>query len=137
MPLIGVLLSQYWKPLLLAVLVASALAYRAILIHQRDAAQQEVAQLTTEAAALRTSNQALGAMIDRQNAAVAELKARADAAVNTMAAKEAAASREGATAEGKAEQQGRALIAASIDAASGCEGAIRWGNAQAAELSSW
>jgi len=137
MPLIGVLLSHYWKPLLLAVLVASALAYRAILIHQRDAAQQEVAQLTAEAAALRTSNQALGAMIDRQNAAVAELKATADAAVNTMAANEAAASREGATAEGKAEQQGRALIAAPIDAASGCEGAIRWGNARAVELSSW
>ena len=94
MPLIGIFLSHYWKPLALGVLMASAFAYRAILIHQRDEAREKVAQLTVEAAALRSSNQALGAMIDRQNAAVAELKARADAAVNAMAASEEAASRE-------------------------------------------
>ena len=137
MPLIGILLSHYWKPLALTVLVASALAYRAILIHQRNDAREKVAQITAEAVALRTSNQALGAMIDRQNAAVAELKARADAAVNAMASREEGAAREGAAAHGQAEQQARELIAAPIDINSGCEGAIRWGNAQAAELSSW
>lgn len=137
MPLIGILLSHCWKPLLLAALVVSALAYRAILIHERDDARKKVAQLTAEAAALRASNQALGALIDRQNAAVAELKARAGAAVNAMAANEEAASREGAAAEDQAQQQARALITAPIDSNSGCEGAIRWGNAQAAELSSW
>ena len=137
MPLIGMLLSHYWKPLLLAVLLASALAYRGILIHQRNDARAKVAQLAAEAAALRASNQALGAMIDRQNAAVAELKARADGAVNAMAAREEGASREGAAAQGQAAQQARALIAAPIDRNSGCEGAIRWGNAQAPELSSW
>lgn len=137
MPLIGILLSHYWKPLALAVLLASAFAYRAILIHQRDAAREQGARLTAEAAALRAGNQALGAMIDRQNAAVAELKARADAAVNAMAANEEAASRAGAAAQGTAEQAGRALLAAPIDVNSGCEGAIRWGNARAAELSSW
>ena len=137
MPLIGIFLSHYWKPLALAVLVASALAYRAILIHERNDAREKVAQLTAEAAALRTNNQALGAMIDRQNAAVAELRAKADAAVDAMAASEETASREGAAAQGQAEQQARALIAAPIDANSGCEGAIRWGNAQAAELASW
>ena len=59
-----------------------------------------------EVTALRTTNQALGATIDRQNAAVAELKARADAAENAMAVAENAASRAGAVAEGAAEQQG-------------------------------
>jgi hypothetical protein len=137
MPLIGVLLSQYWKPLALAVLIAVALAYRAVLIHERDSARAQVAELTSEAAALRTSNQALGAMIDRQNAAVAQLKARADAAENAMTASEDAAARAGIAAEGTAEQQSQALIAAPIDPSSGCEGAIRWGNEQAGELSSW
>jgi hypothetical protein len=137
MPLLGALFSRYWKPLGLAVLVASALAYRAILIHQRNDAREQAAQLSAEAGALRTSNQALGGTIDRQNAAVAELKAKADAAVNAMAASEDAAAREGAAAEGQAQQQARALIAAPIDFNSGCQGAIRWGNAQAAELASW
>jgi hypothetical protein len=137
MPLIGVLLSSYWKPLLLAVLVASAVAYRAILIHERNDALAKVAQLTAEAAALRISNQALGATIDRQNAAVAELQTAATAAANAMASREQAASVEGAAAQGQADQQAHALIAAPIDINSGCEGAIRWGNAQAEELSSW
>ena len=59
-------------------LVATALAYRAVLLHQRDDARA-TAQLSAEAAALRTANQALGSTMERQNQAVAELKARADA----------------------------------------------------------
>jgi hypothetical protein len=137
MALIGVILSQYWKPLALSVLMAAAFAYRTVLIHQRDEARDQVVQLTAEATALRTSNQALGASIAQQNAAVTELKARADAAVNTMAANEAAALSDGATAQEQAQQQAHALIASSIDANSGCQGAIQWGNAQAAELSAW
>ncbi len=137
MPLIAVFLSHYWKPLALLVLVAAAFAYRAVLIHERDGARAQAAQLSLEVTALQTTNQALGATIDRQNAAVAELKARADAAENAMAVAENAASRAGAVAEGAAEQQGQALMAAPIDAGAGCEGAIRWGNARAAELAAW
>jgi|HubBroStandDraft_6_1064221.scaffolds.fasta_scaffold148146_3 hypothetical protein len=137
MPLIGVLLTRYWKPLALAVLIAAAFAYRAILIHERDRARVQLAELTAEAAALRASNQALGAMIDRQNEAVAGLKARADAAENAMTASEDGAARAGNAAAGAAEQQGQALITAPIDANTGCEGAIRWGNTQAGALSSW
>ena len=110
---------------------------RAVLLHQLNAAQEQVTELTAEAAALRTNNQALGAMIDRQNAAVAELKARADAAVNTMAANEAAADRAGTAVQAKAQQRAQSLMTAAIDADSGCEGAIQWGNAQAPGLSSW
>jgi len=39
MPMIGLILSQYWKPLALVVLIAAALAYRSVLIHQRDEAR--------------------------------------------------------------------------------------------------
>jgi hypothetical protein len=137
MPLIGILLSRYWKLLALGALLAGAIAYRAVLLHQLNAARERVTQLTAEAAALRINNQALGAMIDRQNAAVAELKARADAAVNTMAANEAAADRAGTAVQAQAQQQAQSLMTAAIDADSGCEGAIRWGNAQAPELSAW
>ena len=137
MALAGLILSQYWKPLMLCALIAAALVYRATLIHQRDATRTQVAQLATDNAALRVSNQALSATISEQNAAVTALKARADAAVNTMAANESAALRAGAAAEGRAQQQAQALLAASIDANSGCEGAIRWGNAEAAELAKW
>jgi hypothetical protein len=137
MPLIAIMLSHYWKPLALVVLVAAALGYRTVLVHERGDALKKVARLTAEAVALRASNQALGATIDRQNAAVADIKTRADAAVNAMAADQAAAAREGEAAETKSEQEGRALIAAPIDSKSGCEGAIQWGNAQAAGLSSW
>ncbi len=95
MPLIAIMLSHYWKPLALVVLVAAALGYRTVLVHERGDALKKVAQLTAEAVALRASNQALGATIDRQNAAVADIKTRADAAVNAMAADQAAAAREG------------------------------------------
>ena len=137
MPLIATLLATYWKPLALALLVASAFAYRALLIHQRDEARTQVAQLTAEAAALRASNELLGASIGRQNAAVGDLKARADSEVNAMAASEAAAHREAAATLEQAQQQAQALSLAPIDPNAGCAGAIRWGNAQAAELSSW
>ncbi len=137
MPLIGILLSRYWKPLALAVLVATALAYRAVLLHERDDARAQTAQLSAEAAALRTANQALGATVEQQNQAVAQLKARADAVANAMTASEAAASRAASAEQDAAQQQERALAAARIDATAGCEGAIKWGNAQAGGLSSW
>ncbi len=137
MALIGTLLLSYWKPLAMLALIIVAFGYRELLVHQRDEARQQAAQLTAEADALRTSNQALTASIEQQNAAVARIKARADAAVNTMAANAVAAQKAGAAVQVQAQQQAQSLMAASIDASSGCEGAIRWGNAQAAELSSW
>ena len=137
MPLIATLLLRYWKPLALGVLIASAFAYRAILIHQRDDARAQAVELTAEAAVLRASNQALGVSIGRQNAAVADLKARADAEVNAMAANAAAAQRAAVAAMDQAQQQAQALSAAPIEPNAGCAGAIRWGNAQAAELSLW
>ncbi|HXN86884.1 MAG TPA: hypothetical protein VN867_12485 [Candidatus Binataceae bacterium] len=137
MPLIGVLLARYWKPLALVVLLAGAFAYRVELIHQRNSALAEVAQLTAEAAALRVNNQALGASIQVQNAAIAKLKGDGDAAAQMMNSRMAAASMAGIAVAARGADQARALIAAPIESGSGCEGAIQWGNARAAELSSW
>jgi cell division protein FtsB len=137
MPLIASALLRYWKPLALVALLACALAYCALLIHQRDSALAQVVQLTAEAAALRVSNQALGASIQVQNAAIAKLKGDADAAAQMMNSRMAAASIAGIAAAARGADQARALIAAPIESGSGCEGAIQWGNARAAELSSW
>ena len=137
MPLIGSLLVSYWKPLALMALIAGALAYRTILIHERDSARAQVVQLNQEAAALRASNQALGAAIQLQNAAVGKLKADADAATQVMNSRMAAASIAGIAAAARGADQARTLIAAPIESSSGCAGAIQWGNARATELSSW
>jgi len=141
MPLLGILLSQYWKPVALAVLIASALAYRTVLLHERDDARAQAAQLSAQAQAqaqaLRVANQAFGATVDRQNQAVAQLKARADAVENALTAREKAAAGEAAAAQDEAAQQGRALTAAPIDVTAGCDGAIKWANARGPELSSW
>ena len=137
MPLIASILVRYWKPLALAAVLAGAIAYRAALIHERNSALAQVVQLTAEAAALRVTNQALGASIQVQNAAIGKLQADADAATQLMNSRMAAASMAGIAAAGRGADQARALIAAPIESGSGCAGAIQWGNARAAELASW
>ena len=137
MTLVALFFSQYGKPILLIGLIAGALVYREIMVHELNDARGQVTQLTAETASLRANNQALGAMIDRQNAAVAELRAKAEAAAAAMTASEASAQQAATSAQGKAEQQAQSLMTSAIDANTGCEGAVRWGNAQAAVLSSW
>jgi hypothetical protein len=137
MPAIALLLSRYWKPLTLALLVSTALAYRSLIIHQRDKARGDVTRLTAEAVALRASNEALGFAIARQNAAVTELRNNADALIGAMNSRSGSATKAAFAAHGRAADQARALIEAQIDSSSGCAGAVKWGNARAAELSSW
>ena len=137
MPLLATFFLRYWKPLLLMALMAGALAYRAVLLHQRDEARAALARVTADNELLQSANRAMGAEVNRQNAAVTELKTRADAAVNVMAADMAAAASAGSAAADAAGRQEHALIAAPIAPDAGCEGAIRWGNHEAAELSTW
>jgi hypothetical protein len=137
MPLIASMLLRYWKPLAMVAVFAVALGYRAVLIHERDSARSQVVELTAETAALRVSNQALGASIQIQNAAIGKLKADAEAAAQMMNSRMAAASMAAIAAATRGADQARALIAAPIDSGAGCAGAIQWGNARAAELSSW
>jgi len=137
MALLAVFLSHYWKPLMLSGLLAAALVYRATLVTERNAARAKVTEMTAQVTALQADNQAMKAAIDRQNAAVAQLKARADAELNVEAARQAAAQQAGLGAVRQAQQQASDLVAAPIDSNAGCAGAIRWGNAMAAELSAW
>jgi len=137
MTVLGLILTRYWKPLTVFALVAALLIYRGILVRERDRARGQVAELSQQNAALRASNQAFTSEITRQNAAVAQLKNQADAAANAMAANERAAALAGLAAENQAQQEASALSRATIDPSSGCDGAIRWANARAAELATW
>ncbi|MGH7840161.1 MAG: hypothetical protein ACREQD_00360, partial [Candidatus Binataceae bacterium] len=71
------LIGSLAKPLVLVALVAALivglLGYRALLVHQRDAARAQVAGLQAELAGLSAANQAMKAAVTQQNAAVADL----------------------------------------------------------------
>src|SRR5260370_34077588 len=73
MPLL--MLANYWKPIAIAVALAAVFAYRAILIHQRDAARAETASLTMQVADLKSAEAACEGAATRQNAAVNALPA--------------------------------------------------------------
>jgi hypothetical protein len=118
----------------LALLITAALGYRALLLHQRDTARTETAHLRAALADAEASNAALQSAIAAQNSAVALLRAELEESVQA-AARERAASARGAAAMRSATSGARALEAARIDA--GCAAAIRWGNAEAAELGRW
>ena len=137
MTVVGLILAHYWKPLSMLALLAALLIYRGMLVWQRDQARAQAAQLVQENAGLRASNQAFGAEVERQNAAVIQLQREADAAANTMAANERGAAAAGLAAQAEAQRQAKALSAAPIAPNSGCEGAVKWANAQAAELATW
>jgi len=131
----GLLAGQLWRPVALALLVAAALGYRALLLHQRDAARAQAAHLSASLADAEASNTALQNAIATQNSAVAQLRAELEQSVRDAAARERAATAKGAAAMRTAANGAQALERARIEA--GCAAAIEWGNAQAAELSRW
>ena len=129
------LAAQLWKPVAIALLIAAALGYRALLLHQRDTARAEAAHLSASLADAEASNAALQSAIATQNSAVAQLRTQLEQGARAAAARERAATASGAAAMRTAASGARALESARIVA--GCAAAIRWGNAQAAELSRW
>ena len=128
------LAAKLWQPVALALLIAAALGYRALLLHQRDTARAEAAHRSAALADAEASNAALQSAIATQNSAVAQLRAELEQGVQA-AARERAATAVGTAAMRTAASGARALERARIDA--GCAAAIRWGNAQAAELGRW
>src|SRR5690349_5801954 len=132
---IALFATRYWKPLAIAAVVAAAIGWRAVLVSERNHARADAARATAEASALRSANAALSAAVAEQNAAVETMRARAAAQARTAGEREAAAARTGAAAARAAELQAGRLASAPIGA--GCDAAIRWGNARAAELSRW
>src|SRR5437870_8039391 len=53
------LAGQLWRPVAIALLIAGALGYRALLLHQRDAARAQATQLSASLADAEASNAAL------------------------------------------------------------------------------
>lgn len=131
----ALLLANYWKPIAIAVAIAAALCYRALLIHQRDAARAETASISVQLADWKISEAACEDAVARQNLAVntiAAAAARESAAAKTREANVAAAA--AATASDGA-RRSDAILRAPI--ANDCASAIEWANAQAGELGKW
>ena len=125
----ALLIANYWKPIAIVVALAAALAYRGLLIHQRDAARAETASISVQLADWKISEAACESAVARQNQAV---NAIAAAAAKTREANLAASA--AATASDEA-RRANAILSTPI--ANDCASAIKWANAQAGELSKW
>ena len=119
----------------IALLIAGALGYRALLVHQRDAARAQATQLGASLADAEASNAALQSAIAVQNSPVAQMRTQMARSAEVAATREHAATAAGAAAMSTAVSGARAIEAAPIEA--GCAAAIRWGNARAVELGRW
>ncbi|MGD0289630.1 MAG: hypothetical protein ABSC63_08260 [Candidatus Binataceae bacterium] len=128
-------LIQNWKVIALALIFATALIYRAVLVHQRDSARAQVATLTDAAAALRAENASMASAVARQNEAIGALQGKMKVAQEAAAQREAQSAAEAERAMSQELAHANAVRNAPIPA--GCQGAINWGNAQGPELGRW
>src|ERR1700746_1142501 len=92
------LAAKLWKPVAIALLIAAALGYRALLLHQRDAARAAATHLSASLADAEASNAALQSAIATQNSAVAQMRAELEQGVQAAAARERAATAVGTAA---------------------------------------
>ena len=129
------LLAGLWKPLAVAGLIAAALVYRSVLIHERDAAQAQVAAITAQAQQYKAADDACVAAVAQQNAEVKKLRDDeamiAEAAQTRVANVVANAQTQAAQARSTAD----ALVHAKLG--EGCDAAIKWANQQGQELGKW
>jgi hypothetical protein len=128
-------LIQNWKLIALVLLVTAILIYRAVLVHQRDSAQAQVAALTDAAAVLRADNASMAAAVTQQNQAVAALQAKMKLTQDAAAVRETQSANCASQALAQELARSKAISNAPIPA--GCQAAIAWGNAQAPELGRW
>jgi hypothetical protein len=126
---------QNAKWILLFLIVAGALAYRAVLVHQRDSARVQVTALTGAAALLQADNASMAASVTRQNAAIGTLQAQMSVARANAAARQAHYSNSAAQAMAQEVTHSKVVMSAALPG--GCSGAIAWGNAQGPELGRW
>ena len=132
--LFGVLI-QNWKAIALAAMVATALIYRTVLVHQRDGARAEVTTLSGAAAALRAENASMASAVTRQNEAIDVLRIKMTLARREAAQRQARYAANAAQAMSREVAHANAVRNAPVPA--GCQGAIKWGNAQGPELGRW
>ena len=127
---------QLWRPVALALLVAAALGYRALLVHQRDAARAASAHLSASLADAEASNTALQNAVATQNSAVAQLRAELEEDQagwpRRANAPRPPTARQRCAPRPTAPRRSRAHVLRP-DA----RRRVRWGNAQAAELGRW
>jgi hypothetical protein len=116
-------------------MIAAALAYRAVLVHQRDSARAQVTALSDAAAALRAENALMAAAVGRQNEAIDALQSKMKLAEQQAAQREAEYAASGAATLSREVARANAVRSAPVPA--GCQGAIEWGNAQGPELGRW
>ncbi|MGH7935215.1 MAG: hypothetical protein ACREQN_18895 [Candidatus Binataceae bacterium] len=128
-------LTTLWKPAALAIVIATALIYRGVLIHQRDAARVQATTLQNQVADLSASNAAFQSAVARQNAAVEALRQKMGEAEVAAHQREQQLISRGAAIMRSHYQRAVTLQHASVP--SDCEGAIKWGNAQGPELGQW
>lgn len=131
----ALLLSSIWKPAVLAALVVGLVAYRAVLVRQRNDARTQVAGLQTAELALQASNAAMKDAVAQQNAALETMGQQLQAAQAAAQAREAQYAQSGAEMFGKEIAHAKVLAVAQVP--SGCEGAIKWGNGQGPQLGKW
>jgi hypothetical protein len=131
----ALLIANYWKPIAIAVAIAAVLAYRAVLVHQRDAARAATAALTAQVYDLKSAELACEDAVARQNSAVSALAA--SAARETAAAQTREASIYASASSAASAEASRAAAIETAPIAPDCPGAIKWANAQAGELGKW
>jgi hypothetical protein len=135
MPAIPILLLSYWKQIVLAIAIVGAIGYRAVLIHQRNAARAQAESIAVQLADWKAAEAICEASVARQNAAVNAMKSAAETAAAAARTREAKVAVSSAAIAQKEEERAGAIESAPVEG--GCEGAIRWGNAQVQELGKW
>lgn len=129
------MLAGNWRPLMFVAALCAIALGAAVLIHQRDSARAQAAAAAGRLAVAESAERACEDVVARQNAAVKALSDNAREAADAARTREdnlaAAAEASSAAAQARARDLVHAVVAP------GCDAAIKWGNAQARELSQW
>jgi len=127
--------ARHWRIGVVAIALAVAGAWAAVIIHERNAARAESARLEAQVADLKVSNGSMQAAIAAQNAAVDKLRTTLLSENAAAAARESAATVRGAQMMMTAGNRAAALEHSAVGA--GCGAAVAWANRQAKELGAW
>jgi septal ring factor EnvC (AmiA/AmiB activator) len=123
------------KPAAIVIIVIGLVTYRAILVHERDAARSQAAAFQAEFAAAQAANQSLSAEIARQNFQTEALQRQAKAAADSLKTRNQQAAAASASLMNQEIARANAIAAQPI--ADGCAAAIEWGNGAGPELGKW
>jgi len=126
---------QNWKAIVIVAAVIGLVAYRAVLVHQRDSARGEVKALAAEVAEITERERACEEAVKRQNAVVAAIRANALRDLMVAETRQANVAADAARAQVDDARHAAELKSAPVGA--GCEAAVRWSIEQARDLGKW